>query len=278
MGRSAGHGSRGAGAAVGVYSFVTALGFMGAFGAIKHVIEVRGVGWRPLWEGIGVAVALFGLAAFALLGRDRGMRSRGVATTANGLTLGDALRRPAFWIFAGATSLYGLIAAGLTLFNQSILAERGFDRGVFLTITMVSPIIGLGANLATGWAASRVAEGRLLAAAMLLVTAALLAFPLARTLLQVYLYAAAMGIAGGMVTVLFFAVWGEGFGTAHLGKIQGAAQMLTVFASAAGPLLLAWAQRASGSYVPAFRILAIVAGTLGSIAWFTRLPLKEARA
>jgi hypothetical protein len=37
-----------------------------------------------------------------------------------------------------------------------------------------------------------------------------------------------MGVAGGMLTVLFFIVWKQAFGQRHLGKIQGAAQMLSV--------------------------------------------------
>src|SRR5207248_1932927 len=79
-----------------------------------------------------------------------------------------ALRTPAFWVFTLATSLYGLIAAGLSLFNQSILAERGFERDVFLTVTALAPLVGLASNLGTGWLATRLSFGRLLAGAMLL--------------------------------------------------------------------------------------------------------------
>jgi MFS family permease len=268
MGRSVGERS---GVGVGVYSFISALGFMAAFGGIKHLIEANHLGWRPLWTGIGLSVAIFGVVAYTLLGSGRA-RAPAAQAGGHGLTLAQALATPAFWIFSGGTSLYGLVAAGLSLFNQSILAERGFDRGVFLTITMVSPIIGLAANLATGWLSSRISQGRLLAVSLFILSAALLAFPFVRSLIQVYLYAVAMGVAGGMVTVIFFAVWGEGFGTAQLGRIQGAAQMLTVFASAAGPLVLAWAQKIWGSYVPAFRFLAVVAAAFAAAAWATRLP------
>jgi hypothetical protein len=81
-----------------------------------------------------------------------------------------------------------------------------------------------------------------------------------------------MGVAGGMVTVVFFGVWGQAFGTTHLGKVQGAAQMLTVLASAAGPLLLASGQRAFGSYVPVFQYAAAAAGLFVVAAWVVRLP------
>jgi len=74
-----------------------------------------------------------------------------------------------------------------------------------------------------------------------------------------------MGVAGGFVMVVFFSDWGLAYGRTHLGRIQGAAQAMTVLASAVGPLFLAWCARATGSYAAAFYILAgvlaIVAGT-----------------
>jgi MFS family permease len=267
MGKAAG---RRTGPAVGVYSFLTALGFM-----IRHADQVWRVGWRDLWAGLGWALVAAAPLAWLLV-RPAGLRASeapdDASPAAGGYTLGAALATPAFWVFALATSLYGLIAAGLSLFNQAILEERDFDRGLYLTVTTVTPLIGLASNLATGWLAARVRLSRLLAAAMTLVAAALLAFPLVRTEPQVYLYAAAMGVAGGMVTVLFFAVWGQCYGPAHLGRIQGAAQMLTVLASAVGPLVLAEGRRQFGSYVPPFQALAAASLLLGLAAWFVPLP------
>lgn len=108
--------------------------------------------------------------------------------------------------------------------------------------------------------------------AMLVLAAALLAFPFVQTLVEVYVYAATMGVAGGMVTVLFFAIWGQRFGPAHLGKIQGAAQMMTVLASAVGPLLLATSKSWTGSYVPLFQYAAAATALLGVAAFFTAVP------
>jgi MFS family permease len=272
IGKTAG---RRAGPAVGVYSFVTALGFMAAFALVRHADQVWKVDWRTLWAGIGVGVVAF--APAALLVRREGFASEEAAAErpTDGLTLGAALATPAFWVFAVATSWYGMIAAGVSLFNQSVLEERGFDRGVFLSITVVMPMIGLASNLATGWAATRWSMPRLLALSMVLLAASLLSFPFVSTLPEVYAYAATMGVAGGMVTVLFFGVWGPAFGPAHLGKIQGAAQMLTVLASAAGPLALSTSKEWAGSYVPLLQGAAVAAVALALAAWFTLLPRRE---
>jgi MFS family permease len=96
------------------------------------------------------------------------------------------------------------------------------------------------------------------------------------TLAQVYAYAGAMGVAGGVLTVVFFTVWRQAFGPKHLGQVQGAAQLLTVLASAAGPLVLASGQRAYGSYAPVVQNLALVAAAFAVAALVSPLPKPPA--
>jgi MFS family permease len=84
--------------------------------------------------------------------------------------------------------------------------------------------------------------------------------------------AVAMGVAGGFIMVVFFSFWGRAYGRAHLGRIQGAAQAMTVVASAIGPLLLAMWSEATGSYAVAFYMLAIVVGALAVAAAVVSVP------
>ena len=65
-------------------------------------------------------------------------------------------------------------------------------------------------------------------------------------------WATAMGLGGGLVMVLFFSVWPRVYGRKHLGRIGGAAQAMTVVASALGPLMLAWCIELTGSYAGMF--------------------------
>jgi MFS family permease len=96
-----------------------------------------------------------------------------------------------------------------------------------------------------------------------------------KTYTHVMIYGAIMGVAGGVVTVVFFSVWGQVFGRAHLGRIQGCAQMMTVFASAVGPLVLAETLRSTGSYNLIFNLLAVLTVVLGVAAWFVALPVRQ---
>ena len=69
-----------------------------------------------------------------------------------------------------------------------------------------------------------------------------------------------------------FSFWGQAYGRRHLGRIQGAAQALTVVASAVGPLFLALWVEQTGSYAVAFYVLAVIVALLGVAAGFVSIP------
>jgi len=62
------------------------------------------------------------------------------------------------------------------------------------------------------------------------------------------------------------------YGPRHLGRIQGVAQMLTVFASASGPFVFSYSKRATHSYGLMFHLLAAVVFLMAVVAWLTPLP------
>lgn len=276
IGRSAGTRN---GLAMGVYSCVTTVGFVAAFGVLREVVKADPNEWRTPWAGIGVGV--LGSAVLSLLlVRDRVADVKEhTATSEPSRTFGQALRSPAFWAFALGTSFYGLVTSGTSLFNESILAERGFSKETFLNVTIVGIPVGLAANLLGGWLATKLPLGKLFAGALLLLAVTLGAFPLVTAEWQVYAYASALAAAGGVITVCFFTVWRRLYGPAALGRIQGAAQLLTVLFSAVGPLLFAAATTRLGAYAPLFPAFAVSAAVLGGFAWFVSVkpPSGEER-
>jgi|ERR1700752_69104 len=268
--------------AMAIYTVALSIGFMVAFPVIGSM--VLKYGWRASWWSIGVAL-LFGLAplsaffvrkspeACAIDGDEEIIRvERKKSDDQGGYTLWQALATSSFWIFGIASAVYGLIASGIALFNESILLERGFDASTFHLTLVVVALTALAGNFFGGWLTSKWAMNRLLALAMVLLAGSLLALPHVRTLTQVVAYAVVMGIAGGFVIVIFFSFWSRAFGRRNLGKIQGAAQALTVLASAIGPLLLAECVTRTGSYASIFYLLTAVVVVLAILAWFVRLP------
>src|SRR5262245_19258718 len=263
--------------AMGVYALVMSLGFMLAFPAVGAVVQASG--WRVAWASIGAAL-VFALAPISWLfvrpepAANAELQAPATASIEDGTdaSLAAALRSPAFWVFGIASALYGLAASGIGLFNESILAERGFAPDVYYSALAVTAITGLAGNFVAGAWADRGSLRRVLIVALLLLTAALVALPHVSTTAHVMAQAVAMGVARGFVMVVFFSFWGKAYGRAHLGRIQGVAQALTVFASAVGPLLLAWCAETTGSYAAAFYVLAATLVLLTVAALVVRVP------
>ena len=261
------------GVAMGVYSVLLSVFFAAAFVAVGY--SVRVAGWRTAWAQVAFGLVLFA-APVVLLLRERAGLDAVETGGGEGLPLSTALRTPAFWIFGGATSLFGLVSSGLGLFNEAVLAERGFDQQTYVTFLAATSIIALVGQLLCGWLTLRWSMQRLLGVAMFIYAAALAALPFLATLAQLWIFAALIGLAGGMITVIFFAVWRQAFGPAHLGRIQGAAQMLTVVASAIGPLIFAKSAELTGSYTPVLWTLAPGVLLLSIAAFRVSLPRPSA--
>jgi len=271
--------------AMGVYSVVMSVGFMIAFPVVGAVVQARG--WRAAWAGLGVALVA-GLAPLAWWLVRRGPEAIGLApdggshrfattaeTGAIGWTWRHAVATSSFWVFAIGSALYGLVASGIGLFNESILAERGFGPHVYYQSLVVTAMTALVGNFAGGWLASRWTMPRLMAVGMALLAGGLVVLPFLASIAQVMGWAALMGLGGGVVMVLFFSFWARAFGRRHLGQIQGAAQALTVIASAVGPLLLAYWVEWTGSYGLMFTLLAGVVAVNGVAALLVPMPRPD---
>jgi hypothetical protein len=127
-------------------------------------------------------------------------------------------------------------------------------------------------NLLGGWLSMFWPMGRLLGMSMILLAGALAAFPWIRSDGEVIAYALALGGSGGLITVVFFAFYGQAFRRAQLGRIQGAAHILSVFASALGPVLLTWCKAETRSYDGFFLAIAPVLVLLGLAGWWVSVP------
>ena len=281
--------------AMAIYSIAMSVGFMLAFPLVGTMVQRWG--WRPAWLTLGLALIIVlaptGWAIVRRTPESMGLLPDGDGAPAmnrarageaqdldrlSGYTWGQALLTSAFWVFGSGTALYGLVASGIGLFNESILAERGFGADVYYRSLVVTAMAALTGNFGAGWLATRVEPGRLLAGSLMILAGGLLGLPHVRTTMDVMLWATAMGLGGGIVMVLFFSIWPRAFGRRHLGRIQGAAQALTVVASATGPLLLAWCAESTGSYIAMFRILAGIIAALGVSALVIRVPHGDSAA
>jgi MFS family permease len=270
------------GMAMGVFTVLLAFGFIGSNFAVGAPVQV--FGWRPAWAGLGWSLLLVVAPLFALTLRSTpeviGLRVEQaervpVSSAPLDLPLSSALLSPAFWAFTLATGMFNFMWSAITLFNQSILEERNFKPQTSLIVMGVLVVSGLPANLVAGWLATRWSMGRLLTIGMVALAGSLLLFPFIHSTWLVIVYATMLGVSGGIITVVFFSVYGHAFGRASLGSIQGTVQVLSVFASALGQLALPWCKQLTGSYSPLFFTAAPVAVILGAIVWVVPMPKRH---
>ncbi|HVU88501.1 MAG TPA: MFS transporter [Pirellulales bacterium] len=276
--------SRRLGLAMGAFAVLLTFGFIASVLGMGEAVKEHG--WRPAWQGVGYMLLAI-VPLFWLFARST-PESCGVAPDAPDVptspaehgaadfTFGQALATPAFWVLVLGSSVFNLVWSGVTLFNESMLAERDLDQKIAVEIMAILTGIGLLANLVGGALASRTRVVKLLGIGLVLLAGALAMFPTIATPAGARVYAALIGLSGGLVTVVFFAAFGHLFGRARLGGIQGAAQFATVLASALGPELMAESQALTGSYAPMFFVLAAVTGGLALLALVVPLPRTPA--
>jgi MFS family permease len=273
---------RRAGPAMGAFTVLLALGFVGPIFAVGTAVKQSG--WRAAWAGVGYAL-LLGLVPIGWLLARSSPESCGIRPDEGGpdpsapapsVPLRGALRTPAFWAYTLAATLFNLVFSALTLDNEALLVEHGLDgrqaNDLILGVLMVS---GLPANIVAGWMARRRPMGKLLAAGMATLAISLVAFPAVRSVGLAAGYAALLGVSGGIITVIFFAVYGHAYGRTHLGVIQAVVQVLSVLASATGPLVLAACREHAGGTTPFFYAFAAAAAVLAVLAWIVPAPARR---
>lgn len=259
-----------------VYSILMAGGFMAAAELGRQYANLN---WRDLWSVLGWSV--LGLAVMlTLLTRDRktlppAAEEPQPVVEAVSFTQGEAMRTPMFWVCSLGISLYGMIASGISLFNESILVDQGFAKEVYYESMKIGLGIGVLAKLGAGVLGIYLPVNRLLFLSLALLASSLVLLTQLGDYRDVVGYVTVSALAGGMLTVLFFSAWPDLYGRAHLGKIQGSAQMMTVLASAFGPMIFAWTKERTDSYLPLIWALAGISAATALVAWVTPLPRKQ---
>jgi MFS transporter, OFA family, oxalate/formate antiporter len=216
-------------------------------------------GWRWAYAALGGLVAVTILPLGALFLR-RDPERYGVTPDARDplppappgreeihMSAGQARRTVAFWYIAVSVATISALSTGLVFHHFDLMSVRGMDRlaaaGVFVPMALVSAATNMLAGILLDRVAPRfVVSGMLVAMAASLAGATLVAEP------TLWLYGAILGLTQGAMGAVSGTAYASYFGRRAIGGIKGTAQTLSVGGAAAGPLLLAWGQAATGSY------------------------------
>lgn len=143
------------GPAMGVYSVTMSLLMATATGVIGGLVQQDG--WRSGWSILGWTLLAIAPLLWLVSRSQPSSNSPEFLAPAKakqaapGPTWTQALATPAFWTFSLSISFFGLISAGLSLFQQFVLEERGFDEGTFQQVLIIGLLVGMAANLCVGW-------------------------------------------------------------------------------------------------------------------------------
>jgi len=93
--------------------------------------------------------------------------------------------------------LFGLLSSGPGLFNEAVLAERGFSQQIYVRFLAGTTVVGLAGQMLTGWLTVRWSMQRLLGIAMFFYAAALTALPFITGEAQLWIFAVLIACRAG---------------------------------------------------------------------------------
>ena len=258
------HVQRRLGTAIGI---VTAIGSAGiSLAPIGLEAMIAEHGFRTAWLVQGIAVWVL-IVPIALIGVPR--RSRAPAPeppretrASNAVRSAGAVRHvlrvPMFWVLSGGVGVLALVGTALTFHQVDVLGERGLTPAEAAATFLPQTVSGLASTLLIGVLLDRVSPRPVMVGSMLLLVAALVTGGVLVPGWGAVLYGVALGVANNSFRTVEAAALPRYFGTETIGEIRGIVHMVTVAASAVGPVLLALGHAVVGTYRPLLLALTVL--------------------
>ncbi len=250
------------GFATGLSNVFVALGFSIAPVVLDSLIV--SFDWRMAWIVVaGVVGILFPVLAYFFF-RDNpeasGLKADGEYTMSarkkkyyfpvkKQFTLKEVIRSYPFWVFTSILAMQGLYITGFTFHVVSIFDEAGMTKEVAVSVFQPIAFLAVVITLITSYLSDMIPLRYLLLLKGFgaMIGTAGLAF-LGKFEYAYHLLITGTGIVSGLFAVLASVTWPRFYGTRHLGAISSQAVMMTVFASAIGPILFSSSLTFTGSY------------------------------
>lgn len=209
------------------------------------VAAIVWLGWREMWMGIGIvlAIGLVPLVLWLLKGhsaRHTQLQDTESSTddAARSWTRGQMLRDLRFYILLPNLMASPMIVTGI-MFHQVYLVDvKGWTLAWFAGSFVIFAIAQTFSGVATGLLVDRFGAARILRFDMIPMFVGLLVLGTLSEPWVAIAFMAFIGMSEGAVGVTHSAIWAELYGVAHLGGIKALATSLMVFASALGPPLM----------------------------------------
>ncbi|MSQ07993.1 MAG: MFS transporter [Dehalococcoidia bacterium] len=255
---------------------ITGNNVFGLIGVPLLNMVIAAQSWRLAYAIIGAGVASVAIAAWFLV-RDRpgpgeGEKQRDGAGKAPrqlpdlNLTLGQAIRTPAFWfIMAGLTCAGFSYPSFMTQLIPHMEAEGWSSGRATLVLTALAGV-ALGSKITWGWLSERLTARVSFVIAICIMAIGIVFVILAGGTNYVWPAIIFFGLGFGGIGPLMSLVILETFGLKNFGSIQGAISLVTsIVPTLTGPIIAGHLYDTTGSYHTSFAIAAGLFAT-GAIA------------
>ena len=202
------------------------------------------VPWRALWVGAALVLVLLALPLARLtLGVPRVPSAADEARAAEAgrqWTRAEVLRDGAFWALCGGVLAPSFIGTSVFFHQVHLAAIKGWSSalvaGSFAALSVTTVLV----TLLTGRLIDRLDARRVLPFFLAPLAVGCLVLWAGAHPVTMVAFMALLGVAYGISSALFGAIWPELYGTRHLGAVRSVVFALMVFASALGPGLTGW--------------------------------------
>lgn len=254
----------------GISSVFVALGF--SIAPLSFDMIIQGTSWRTAWVlmavVIGTIFALFVFVFYRDNPEDVGLIPDGEKHKSKHANVSiqpvrqytskEARNTVSFWIFAITLSLYSLYITGFSFHLVSIFEKADLSRDKALHVFIPVSVMSVSISMIGGWISDRIKLKYLLYIMLFGEIVALFCLGNLNGGLFYWGYIFGNSLASGLFNVLVAVTWPRFFGRENLGQISGFVMSLIVFGSALGPVLLSLSLSITGSYHPAFFVLATI--------------------
>jgi MFS family permease len=243
------------------------------------------VGWRNAWLLLGVMTWLILIPPILLLiwnkPEDRGLAPDGavieqtdasVQTPLDGMSLGEALRTPTFYIVTIGWAFIAMLVTTLHFHQVAIMTQQGVGADVASWLFPLSALTMVIAMPLVGRTFDRVRTRYVFAGGLVVTAVSLVLASLAHDVATATAYAICFGLNNALSMTMFGYLMPRFFGRRHLGHLQGTGQLIGVVGASVGPLPVGVAFDLVGSADTTLQLLAIGPALWAIVALFLKTP------
>jgi MFS family permease len=205
--------------------------------------------WQNIWIGMGVSAAIMLLPTVPFLlkrttGQDGQRQNELTIPNQNQKqwTRGEMLRDRKFFMIAPLIMTMSALFTGIIFHQKHIIVSlKGWDFfwwSICFSGFAASQIMG---SFSAGWLVDHISARRIAPFVLLPFAGSLAVLGLSEGDYWALGVLTLMGLSAGASNPTFSSLWAELYGTEHLGAIRAAGAVLSVFASALGPVFVGWA-------------------------------------